>query len=309
MILVLNVSSHLRNKQLFNLFSLYGNIERILLGRDQNVAIISFESESDQMTAFHFLNGQSLYDMPLTLVPLRYPHSLLQAQPLFPYLNFLEHFYLRVASALPFQRRSSSLAPQIPEIFKRLHILSSHKRLAELFSKRVQTRPSSKPLTALETFSNFLQSYLPTHHAMRLHSNLSQLSLAETELLAASNFQSLFSQREQDAFEIFCFKRLPLDLHSVHYRNNKNRGRDGQGPKAKKINSPNRILYIFNLSFQLGLDSIKDLFEGFEKVQNFFYLNDSKNSALFHFENVQAACHILCTFKNIKLIDKYNIFL
>ena len=299
---MLNVSSHLRNKQLFNLFSLYGNIERIVMGRDQNVAVITFERETDQMTAFHFLNGQSLYDMRLTLIPLRYPSGFLQALPLFPYLNFLEHFYLRVSNAPPFQRNSFSLTHQIREIFARLKLLGSHGRLSEIFQPK--HRPSCNVLLSLETLSAFLEMYPSAESALRSPVNLSQLSLAENELLSAANFRSIFSEREQYMFEVFALKRMPLNVHSVHYRNNKNRGREGGPAKAKKINRPNRILYIFNLSFQLGLDSIKDLFEGFEKVQNFFYLNDSKNSALFHFEDVQAACHVLCTFKNIKLIDK-----
>lgn len=74
--------------------------------------------------------------------------------------------------------------------------------------------------------------------------------------------------------------------------------------RQKTINKPNKILYIFNLSKNVTLKILKDLFEKIECPEDIYYLNDSKNSALAFFRTLEVAVKVLCIFKNITLIDK-----
>lgn len=309
-LLVLNIPKVVRNKQLFNLFSLYGNIERIVLAREKSFAIITFERENDQMTAFHYLNNQTLYNSRLVLIPLKYPFILLQKCLLFPYLNFLEYFYLSQTKRKTFQMDLGSLMSEVPLIQKNLLEILQTPQLPILLQNRI----SSGSLVDLNAFLDplvvFLNDFEQFSQALKEPSNLQQFLKLESELAGIPCLQHLDRSKKfiehghRISFELLTLKELPLESESVNYRNKKKKVRDGLSVRSKKINRPNKILYIFNLSHSLSLESIKDMFEGFEKVENHFYLNDSKNSALFHFKNVQAACHVLCTFKNVKFIDK-----
>jgi len=165
-------------------------------------------------------------------------------------------------------------------------------------NKMFDFRNFLKPLLDfLFNFEDFFGSLQDQANRRQFHQLLNRL-----ELFDSLRHLKISPLPAETSFDIFALKELPLELDIVNYRNNQKKCKDGS--KSKKINRPNRILYIFNLSSCLGLDSIKDMFEGFEKVQKFFYLNESKNSALFYFKDVQAACHILCAFKNMKFIDK-----
>ena len=305
-ILVFNVPRVVRNKQLFNLFSLYGNIERIVLGRDKNIAVITFEHENDQVTAYNYLNNQALYDLPLILLPLKYPFILLQKCPLFPLFNFFEQFFLKSSKMNSFNFQSDTLCSQLPQILTQLQSILKAGRLYEFIEPRLKLNMSFDANAFIESIMAFLVDYRQNLKCLRDPQNVEQFAkiyskMSSVQCLDHLNVNTYGSSK---SFNIFLLEEVPLEPESVDYRKSKKKFKDGIHNKTKKINRPNKILYIFNLSDSLSLDSIKDMFEGFEKVENYFYLNDSKNSALFHFKNVQAACHVLCTFKNIKLIEK-----
>ena len=46
------------------------------------------------------------------------------------------------------------------------------------------------------------------------------------------------------------------------------------------------------------------MFETVEPVNEIYFLNESKNSALVFFDRLEQAVKILCMFKNMTLIDK-----
>lgn len=303
-LLVFNIPKILRNKQIFNLFSLYGNIERIVLSREKQLAIITFENEKDKMMAYHYLNNQLLYDSPLKLIPLKYPFILLQKSPILPYLNFLQFLYLNTQTKSLLNENLLFFRRHIPLYLQNLKKIISSSSLFTMLKPRL--KPTQvfdfnsflKPLMDFFVyFDEFSMSLQDPNNQRELLQLISELNTVES-LSHLSKFQFL----TQKSFDLFALEEIPLELDIMNYRNNQKKCKDGI--KSKKINRPNRILYIFNLSSCLGLESIKDMFEGFEKVKKFFYLNESKNSALFYFEDVQAACHILCAFKNMKLIEK-----
>ena len=301
--LVFNVPKILRNKQLFNLFSLYGNIERIVLAREKRVAIITFEKENDKMVAYHYLNNQSLYDSVLRLVPLKYPFILLQKSPLLPFLNLLEFLFLTACSKDQL-RGVVQFRTNIPFYLQSLRKLVSSSSLLDFLKPRLKSGQVFDFNSFLKPLMDFFFNFDEFFHSLQDRPNRQEFFRLLHELDQVESLAHLKTLRlSVDAnFDLFALKELPLELDVVNYRNNQKKCKDGV--KSKKINRPNRILYIFNLSSCLGLESIKDMFEGFEKVEKFFYLNESKNSALFYFKNVQAACHILCAFKNMKLIEK-----
>ena len=74
--------------------------------------------------------------------------------------------------------------------------------------------------------------------------------------------------------------------------------------KKRIINKPHKVLYVYNLSPQINLESIKEFFENFEIVVNYRYINKNKNSALFIFHNSDSATRILCYFKNMNFMNK-----
>ena len=302
-LLVFNVPKILRNKQLFNLFSLYGNIERIVLARDKRVAVITFESENDQMVAFHYLNNQSLYDSVLHLVPLKYPFILLQKSPFLPFLNFLEFFFVDSLTLDSFAQKTLFFRSNIPFYIQNFQKLISSNSLFYLLHPRLSGKQDFNCQSFLRPLADFLFGFETLLPSLRDPANHQQFSQFSTDLDKVETLSHLKGKSVCESFETFCLNELPLELDVVNYRNNQKKSKDGG--KSKKIIKPNRILYIFNLSSNMSLDSIRDMFEGFEKVEKHFYLNESKNSALFYFRNVQAACHILCAFKNMKLIEKY----
>lgn len=55
------------HKQVFNLFSLYGNIERVLIDASRHLAFVFYSSESEQLTAFSHLNQLPVFETPLSL--------------------------------------------------------------------------------------------------------------------------------------------------------------------------------------------------------------------------------------------------
>lgn len=172
---LINVGSEAKHKTLFNLFSLYGNIECISIDKDQKKATIFYLTEFEQMTAHHCLSGLSLFESPLTII----------------------------ASKLP---------------------------------------------------------------------KLSQKQ---------SNFKNIVN-----------YKKI-LEAKRVNVLS-----------KLRVINKPSSILYVFNLSSNASLDMVKQMFEEIVKVQNIYYSNESKNSALVFFNSIDEAVKVLCLFKNTNLVDK-----
>ena len=303
-LLVFNIPKIMRNKQLFNLFSLYGNIERIVLARSKGIAIITFENENDQMIACHYLHQQTLYDSILQLVPVKYPFILLQKCPLLPLLNLYEFLYLNSISKELFHNGPLFFRANVKFYLQNLQKITSSNSLMYFLKSRVNPNKVFDFRTFLKPLFDFFCNFEDFFRALQNQDNRHQFHqlLSRLEFFESLKHLKMSSLSAEKTFDIFALKEMPLELDVINYRNNQKKCKDGS--KAKKINRPNRILYIFNLSSCLGLDSIKDMFEGFEKVQKYFYLNESKNSALFYFKDVQSACHILCAFKNMKFIDK-----
>lgn len=112
-----------------------------------------------------------------------------------------------------------------------------------------------------------------------------------------------------------CLLNLELEKEWINNQNNVEtdnvvynrcllKGGDLYSSKARTINKPSRILYLFNLTRSVGLEVIIELFSHVEPVENIHYVNESRNSALCYFKSSEAAVKILCNFKNIILIDK-----
>ena len=174
-----DIAEEAKHKMFFNLFSLYGNIDRITIDSLSGSAMIYFLSEFDQITAYHHLNGIEFFGKILSL---------------------------------------------------------------ELLKPETATPPTNGT-----------------------HTDIS---------------------------------------NTVYYRKNKETTLIDFHSKQKTINKPNRTLYVFNLSKNVTLPVIKDLFGKFEHVAELYYLNESKNSALCTFDSTQSAIRILCLFKNMNLVDK-----
>ena len=64
------------------------------------------------------------------------------------------------------------------------------------------------------------------------------------------------------------------------------------------------MLYIYNMSQETNLKLLSEVFQKFEDVRQYKYLDEKKNKGLIYFHNTSAAIKILCLFKNIKLKDK-----
>ena len=73
-----NLQAEIKHKALFNLFSLYGNIDKISVDSLTNSAVIFYAIEFDQITAYHHLNGINLFGKLLCLEPLK--ESVLQTK-------------------------------------------------------------------------------------------------------------------------------------------------------------------------------------------------------------------------------------
>lgn len=110
---------------------------------------------------------------------------------------------------------------------------------------------------------------------------------------------------QESEIETFLNSSLPEDdSNTVYYAKNKSFKPEDIQNKQKTINRPSSILYVFNLSKSVNLHVIKNLFEGYEKVTQIYYVNESKNSALCFFNSTEAAIHVLCVFKNMNIVDK-----
>jgi len=110
--------------------------------------------------------------------------------------------------------------------------------------------------------------------------------------------------KESEAFSIYRFSSVNDDSNTVYYTKNKQVKPEDVQNKQRTINKPSSILYVFNLSKSVSLDVIKDLFESHQKVEQIYYVNESRNSALCFFESIEAAINILCAFKNMNVVDK-----
>lgn len=64
---VKNVHSDVKHKTLFNLFSLYGTIEKITIDSLEECGYVFFHSEFDQITAYHYLNSLTLFERVIFL--------------------------------------------------------------------------------------------------------------------------------------------------------------------------------------------------------------------------------------------------
>lgn len=70
-----NLDIEVRHKVIFNLFSLYGTIEKITLDPFNQSALIYFVSEFDQITAYHYLNCVDLFGKIIFLHILKEPNT------------------------------------------------------------------------------------------------------------------------------------------------------------------------------------------------------------------------------------------
>ena len=194
-LLVSNVNPSIKHKPLFNLFSLYGNIEQITLDPLHNTATITYDKELSQYAASFYLNNTVLFGNTITITVMKEP------------------------------------APK-------------------------------EPITKSYVFN-------PKH-------------------------QSPVSQNVQPESDT---------TNTVTYGRKKSNS--SESPSSQKsMNKPNSVLYIFNISQLIALESIKSLFENFEKVNHMQYLDENRNTAIAYFENTEGAVKTLCMFSNITLLDK-----
>ena len=64
---VTNLAPEIKHKAIFNLFSLYGTIEKITMEPTGHAADVYFNSEFDQITAYHYLNCVELFGKVVSL--------------------------------------------------------------------------------------------------------------------------------------------------------------------------------------------------------------------------------------------------
>lgn len=90
----------------------------------------------------------------------------------------------------------------------------------------------------------------------------------------------------------------------VQYRCKKDTPQTNTLSKLRVINKPHNVLYVFNLTPVVTLESIRQMFAKQAPVEDIYYSNDSKNSALVLFKTIDDAAKILCLFKNTNLGEK-----
>lgn len=66
-VVISTVSQEIKHKHLFNLFSLYGNIEYVFIDPAKLSACVAFSTEFEAITSIYYLAGISLFDIPLVL--------------------------------------------------------------------------------------------------------------------------------------------------------------------------------------------------------------------------------------------------
>ncbi len=66
-IMISNLPSQMSHKQIFNLFSLYGNIEKVLTNPSEQSAIVIYSAQNEQATAFQFLFNIPVFENYLDL--------------------------------------------------------------------------------------------------------------------------------------------------------------------------------------------------------------------------------------------------
>lgn len=90
----------------------------------------------------------------------------------------------------------------------------------------------------------------------------------------------------------------------VHYKKNSECRQMTTMSKLRVINKPNHVLYVFNLSPGTTLEALRALLGKEAPVEDLYFSNDSRNSALVFFKTVDAAARVLCLFKNTSLGEK-----
>lgn len=90
----------------------------------------------------------------------------------------------------------------------------------------------------------------------------------------------------------------------VHYKRGADARQSNALSKLRVINKPNQVLYVFNLSVNSSLDALKFMFNKQAEVQDIYFSNDTKNSALVFFKSVDDAVKVLCLHKNTNFGDK-----
>ena len=189
-----NLNPDVKHRAIFNLFSLYGNIEKISLHKANNTAIVTYENDFSQPTACFYLNDVNFFDRKINVQLAKE--------------NDIEPKY----------SKSFILDPQMQS-------------------------PVSPIITR---------------------------NLNEENIIYYNN------------------PKYKIDFNS----------------KTKSIQKPNKILYLYNISPVIDIESIKDMFETFEAVISMNYLNETKNCAIAIFDSVESAIKILCIFRNINIGDK-----
>jgi RNA recognition motif-containing protein len=70
---ITNLSLEIKHKPIFNLFSLYGNIDNIMLDSSTNSAIVAFDSDTARQTACSLLNGTLFFGRIISTIPIKDP--------------------------------------------------------------------------------------------------------------------------------------------------------------------------------------------------------------------------------------------
>ena len=72
-LMIQNLPQELKHKKIFNLFSLYGNIDKIAVDSSKNRAWVFYHSQFEQMTAHHCLDKLELFNLVLCITPSTVP--------------------------------------------------------------------------------------------------------------------------------------------------------------------------------------------------------------------------------------------
>lgn len=77
-LLVRNISAKVKHKMLFNLFSLYGNIDKIFVETTKLEAVVYYETEFNQIMATHYLDGTPVFEKKIEITKIGKTKSKMQ---------------------------------------------------------------------------------------------------------------------------------------------------------------------------------------------------------------------------------------
>lgn len=332
LITVYNEKIEITVKSVHEIFKDFAKICKMIIFKKKNYQIFSeFESADDASffkEAFHSINYKGLFFLKIQFTQ---KNSLIVNSN-----NLYEHDFTKdtrkklTPHSIDFILNTSQERPRMLEMPRPVN-LSSVNQLDERNTSYTVSPPKLSPSHAKRLYLLKVSNLNPEvkhktiFNLFSLYGNIEKITLDPFAQSAYVYFGSEFDQitvyHYLNCVELFG-KVICLDLlkepevdsksnfspkddsNTVYYAKTKAVKPEDVQNKQRTIYKPSSILYVFNLSRSVSLELIKTLFEGVEQVSKIYYVNDSKNSALCFFDSIEAAIHVLCSFKNMNVVDK-----